>query len=63
MLSYEWSLALLLISSCYNAYQQYIIKEHEETIESYNDMVMSMAHELSELGSPNVTWSKPNEEG
>jgi len=53
---------LLLISLFYIVYLQYINSEQEETIESYNELTMQMAEELTELGSPNVTWKKINEE-
>jgi hypothetical protein len=63
MLTEEWTIFLLLCSLIYNVYMQWLVSEHEETIESFNELVMQMAQELSELGSPNVTWRKVNEEG
>jgi len=54
---------LLLISLFYIVYLQYLNSELEETIESYEELTMQMATELTELGSPNVTWKKINEEG
>jgi len=63
MLTEDWTIFLLLCSLFYNVYMQWKVNEHEETIESFNELVMQMAGELSELGSPNVTWKKINEEG
>lgn len=58
MLNEEWTIFLLLCSLLYNVYMQWKVNEQEETIESFNELTMQMAEELSELGSPNVTWRK-----
>lgn len=58
MLNDEWTLILLLCSLFYNVYLHYVVDDQKETIESFNELVMQMAEELSELGSPNVTWRK-----
>jgi hypothetical protein len=63
MLTEGWTNFLLLGSLFYIVYLQYQIKEQQETIESFNELLMQMAEELTELGSPNVTWSKVNAEG
>jgi hypothetical protein len=63
MLTEGWTNFLLLCSLFYIVYLQYQLSERDETIESFNELVMEMAEELTELGSPNVTWKKINEEG
>jgi len=62
MLTEEWTIFFLLCSLFYNVYMQWKMNEQEETIDSYNELVMQMAEELAELGSPNVTWKKINAE-
>jgi len=63
MLTEEWTTLFLLVSLCYIVYLQYIRDEQQETLESYNELFLQMAQELAELGSPNVTWSKPDAQG
>jgi len=63
MLTEGWTNFLLLAALFYIVYLQYQLSELKETIESYNEIVMEMAQELVELGSPNVTWRKIDEEG
>lgn len=63
MLTEGWTNFLLLLSLFYIVYLQWQVGEHEETIESFNELVQQMAEELTELGSPNITWRKINEEG
>jgi len=63
MLTEGWTNFLLLIALFYIVYLQYQISKHTETIESYHELTMQMAQELTELGSPNITWSTVNEEG
>jgi len=63
MLTEGWTNFLLLASLFYIVYLQWKVSERDETIESFNELLMEMAEELTELGSPNVTWSKVNEEG
>jgi len=63
MLTEGWIIFLLLIALFYIVYLQYKLSDYEETIESCNELIMTMAEELTQLGSPNVTWRKINEEG
>jgi len=45
---------LIIILGVYNWIMSNRIQELEEQINSYNDLVLGMAEELQELGSPNV---------
>jgi len=48
---------LLLCSLFYIAYLQYVDSERNEELEYLNEVIVTMAEELCELGSPNVTWT------
>jgi hypothetical protein len=45
---------LIIILGVYNWIMSNRIQDLEEQIDSYNDLVLGMAEELQELGSPNV---------
>jgi cell division protein FtsL len=45
---------LIIVLGVYNWNMNNRIQDLEEQIDSYNDLVLSMAEELQELGSPNV---------
>jgi hypothetical protein len=45
---------LIIILGVYNWIMSNRIQDLEQQIDSYNDLVLGMAEELQELGSPNV---------
>ena len=62
MLTEGWTNFLLLLALFYIVYLQWKVSEQDETIGSYNELVNSMASELMELGSPNITYHKRDHE-